>query len=251
MFVTLTQLQKGEASVLQTVIDNTCGKLNVALRGFHYEVGYRNVSSSSGILWRPDVDVTDDSPNNRPQKIPVPAGLYTIERLSHFVMEEIPGLTLNMNKATDGLIKLNIPESSGMIKLTGDLRRILGIDERGWIDGQYEGDKPAKFIAHRWFHIYLDQLSTTSNLVDGAPSTLLATVPVAAGGVVDINPHYPMYNKLEVGHIHQLNLRVLDENGTIVQNRERPITAVLEIRENAQAANGAASREDGSGVDIS
>ena len=60
-----------------------------------------------------------------------------------------------------------------------------------------------------------------------------------------------MYKKLEVGRIHQLNLRVLDENGTIVQNRERPITAVLEIRENAQAASGAASREDGSGVDIS
>ena len=38
---------------------------------------------------------------------------------------------------------------------------------------------------------------------------------------------------MEVGHIHQLNLRVLDENGTIVQNRERPITAVLEIQENA------------------
>ena len=191
MFVTLTQLQKGEASVLQTVIDNTCGKLNVALRGFHYEVGYRNVSSSAGIIWRPAV--ADKQSSDRPQKIPVPAGLYTIERLSHFLME-IPDLTLKMNKAT-GLIKLNIPESSGMIKLTGDLRRILGIDERGWIDGEYEGDRPAQLIAHRWFHIYLDQLSTTSNFVDGAPSTLLAIVPVAAGGIVDINPYYPMYNK--------------------------------------------------------
>ena len=42
-----------------------------------------------------------------------------------------------------------------------------------------------------------------------------------------------MFKKLEVGNIHQLNLRVLDENGTIVRNRKRPITAVLEIRENA------------------
>ena len=139
MFVTLTQLQKGEASVLQTVIDNTCGKFDVALRGFHYEVGYRNVSSSAGILWRAADHV--DPPQDSPQRIRVPAGLYTIERLSHFIMEEIPGLTLKMNEAT-GLIKLNIPESSGMIKLTGDLRRILGIDERGWIDGEYEGDKP-------------------------------------------------------------------------------------------------------------
>ena len=42
-----------------------------------------------------------------------------------------------------------------------------------------------------------------------------------------------MFKKLEVGNIHQLNLRALDENGTIVRNRKRSITAVLEIRENA------------------
>ena len=41
-----------------------------------------------------------------------------------------------------------------------------------------------------------------------------------------------MYKKLEVGDIHHLNLRVLNENATEVQNREKPMTAVLEIREN-------------------
>ena len=110
------------------------------------------------------------------------------------------------------------------------MRQILGIDEMGWIAGIYEGDKPVKFITPRWLHIYLDQLSTTSNLVDGAPSTLLAIVPVTTGGIIDINPHYPMYKKLVVGHIDQLNLRVLVENGATMQNRG---TAVLEIRENA------------------
>ena len=121
-----------------------------------------------------------------------------------------------------------------MMKLTNDLRRTLGIDEKGWMGGEYEGDRPAKILVHKWFHIYLDQLSTTSNLVDGAPSTLLAIVPAAAaGGVVDINLARPMYKKLEAGHVHQLNLRVLDETGALVQNRGRPIAAVLEIRENA------------------
>ena len=32
-----------------------------------------------------------------------------------------------------------------------------------------------------------------------------------------------MYKKLEVGDIHHLNLRVLNENGTEVQNREKPM----------------------------
>ena len=38
-FVTLTKLQNREPTLLRTVIDNTCGKLNAALRSFHYEVG--------------------------------------------------------------------------------------------------------------------------------------------------------------------------------------------------------------------
>ena len=40
-------------------------------------------------------------------------------------MEEIPGVTLKITKAT-GTIKLNIPAPSGMIKLSGDMRRIDG-----------------------------------------------------------------------------------------------------------------------------
>ena len=50
-------------------------------------------------------------------------------------------------------------------------------------------------IAHKWIYIHLDQLSSSSNFVDGAPSTLLAIVPAAAGGVVDITPYYPMYKR--------------------------------------------------------
>ena len=121
-----------------------------------------------------------------------------------------------------------------MIQFSSDLRRILGIDEKGWIGGVYEGHGQVKIIAHKWFYIYLNQLSSSSNLVDGAPSTLLAIVPAAAGGVVDINPYYPVYKKLEVGHLHQLNIRALDEGGMVVKKtRESPITAVLEIRENS------------------
>ena len=56
-------------------------------------------------------------------------------------------------------------------------------------EGKYEGDRPVKIIVHKWFYIYLDQLSTTSNLIDGAPSTLLAVVPAATSdGIIDITP---------------------------------------------------------------
>ena len=41
----------------------------------------------------------------------------------------------------------------------------------------------------------LVQLYSALIIVDGAPSTLLAIVPVAAGGIVDINLYNPMYKK--------------------------------------------------------
>ena len=227
MFVTLTQHQKGEALVLQTVIDNTCGKLNVALRGFHPDVDYLNVTSSSVILWRAAND-RGDYPLDGSLKILAPAGLYNFKQLSQFLMGKIPGLDLWINR--DNTISFYLQPYS-VIKISNSMRILLGINNERWINGKYDGEHPVRFIiAPRLFQVYLDQLSTTSNIVDGAPSTLLAIVPVTAGGIVDVNPHYPMYKKLVVGHIDQLNLRVLDENGTIVQNRG---TAVLEIRENA------------------
>ena len=228
MFITLTQLQKGEPTLLQTVIDNTGGKLYVALRGFHYEVGYRNVGSSQGFFVR--------TPNSRDPSSPVttsftvPTGLYTFEQISSLIISHITGAKLSITAT--GLINLFIPERKA-IKLHSNLRRLLGIDEKGWIEGTYEGDRSVKILIHKWFHIYLDQLSTTSNIVDGAPSTLLAIVSASTTrGIIDTNFYYAMYKKLEVGDIHHLNLRVLNENGTEVQNREKPMTAVLEIREN-------------------
>ena len=52
-FVTLTKLQNREPTLLQTAIDNTCGKLNVALRSSHYEVGYRNLDAHTRFFLTP------------------------------------------------------------------------------------------------------------------------------------------------------------------------------------------------------
>ena len=146
-------------------------------------------------------------------------------------MAHITGAQLSITAT--GLINLFIPERRA-IKFHSNLRRLLGIDEKGWIEGTYEGDRSVTIIIHKWFHIYLDQLSTTSNIVDGAPSTLLAIVPASATrGIINITPSNPMFKKLAAGHIHQLNLRVLDENDTVVLNHGKPMTAILEIRENA------------------
>ena len=236
-FVALTKLQNREPTLLQTVINNTGGKLDIALREFHYEVGYRNISSTGGFEFEPWVNPSKeydpfDIATHSTKSFALHEGLHSFEQLSRFFYEAVPGITLKFSNSN--LAELDAPEHIGRIRLTGSLSQILGVDKKGWIRGKYDGDRPVKIIIHKWFYIYLDQLSTTSNLIDGAPSTLLAIVPAATSdGIINITPSNPMYKKLEVGNIHQLNLRVLNENGTIVLNRRRPITAVLEIRENA------------------
>ena len=58
---------------------------------------------------------------------------------------------------------------------------VLGDGLHGrWIDsGQYSGDRVVNFAGTRALKVHLGQLSTTGNFVNGAPSTLLATVAVA------------------------------------------------------------------------
>ena len=57
-FITLTKLQNREPALLQTVIDNTCGKLNIALKSFHYEVGYHNLDPSATFGYASSVEMS-------------------------------------------------------------------------------------------------------------------------------------------------------------------------------------------------
>ena len=225
-FIALTKLQNREPTPLQTVINNTGGKLNVTLKSFHYEVGYHNVD--------PHIEFTiasDLVDGFKPFRLH--GGLYTFEQISRFFKESVHDITIGLN--ISGLVELKFPPSVFYVVLDSTLTQFLGITRVGadWFTQKFVGDTPVKLIVHKWLYIYLDQLSTTSNIVDGAPSTLLAIIPASPiKGIISTTPSNPTYKKLEVGHIYQLNLRVLDENGIIVKNHGKSMTAVLDIREN-------------------
>ena len=223
MFITLTRLNDEEAPVINPVISNKDGGLYVALRGFNYEVGYHNIGEMSVFVLRPSTREYDT--------ITVPGGLYTIEQLSRYLTKNIPALVVRITKSR--LAEISI-KAGFAVRIEDDLRKILGIDENLLQGGEkYVGNRPVRLpTPNKWFYIYLNQLSTSSNLVDGAPSSLLAIVPATADGdsVVRINPSNPMYKRLQVGNIHQLSLRVLNERGEIFDNNKKPMTAVLEIR---------------------
>ena len=223
MFFTLTRLHDEEATLLQPTIDNKDGGLHVALRGFNYEVGYHNIRETSVFVLNPAAKEYDTHT--------VPGETYTLDQLARYLSKYIPALAVRVNK--NGIAIINI-EDDFAVSLKEDLRQILGIDERLLRGGaEYVGRRPARLPpAHKWLYIYLDQLSTSFNFIDGAPSSLLAIVPASAdaGSIVNVDLHNPMYKKLQVGDIHQLNLRVLNERGDIVDNNAKPMPAVLEIR---------------------
>ena len=162
---------------------------------FHYEAGYHNVDLPTGFT------IVDESAGE-PKSFRLYGGLYTFEQISRFFIESVPGITIRLNLS--GLVELNVPQSVSRINLGGTLTRFLGITKIGknLLRGKFVGDIPVKLIVHKWLYIYLDQLSTTSNIVDGAPSTLLAIIPASPSkGIINTTPSNPTYKILEVGHI--------------------------------------------------
>ena len=57
-------------------------------------------------------------------------------------------------------------------------------DENGWLDsGTYVSYRPVDVACPDALYVYLEQLNTTGNLVNGAPSTLLTVVEISRNPV--------------------------------------------------------------------
>jgi hypothetical protein len=133
----------------------------------------------------------------------------------------------------NGVIKMLVPPGY-QYKLSTGLLSVLGLDDEGWLDsGTYVGDRPVEFSYPKALHIHLDQLSTTNNLVNGAPSTLLGIIPMSHNGFGEVNTKYynnPELRPLQCGTIHELKLRITDTYGRSIDNHGLPFTVVLELR---------------------
>ena len=108
---------------------------------------------------------------------------------------------------TDGYItqitqNIEIELSSGILSLLGIVSKPGKL-----IAGWHIGDKIIDFAKPKDLRIYLDQINTATNYVDGAPSTLLEIIPVFAkpfGKVVSHRFKLPIFKKLANGCITEL-----------------------------------------------
>ena len=89
-----------------------------------------------------------------------------------------------------------------------------------------------QFSPTQTLRVHLDQLSTSCNFVDGAPSTLLTSVGAtcaAFGHPVSLIFEHPLFKPLQVGAVGELKVTVRDDNDRPLDNHSFPFAATLEV----------------------
>ena len=80
---------------------------------------------------------------------------------------------------------------------------------------------------------HVDQIDTTSKMVDGNRSTLLTTIGLGChsyGDIGTVRMEHPEFKKLQNGTIHELKITIKDENGNVINNNDLPIYITLELQ---------------------
>ena len=174
MFHTLTNVQEGAAVPLQQPIDNQNGNPRVGLRSINYTVGWFNVGPQEAFSWRPS------GKTEIMGTIPFPPGLYSFPRLINLFSDIGINFTRKLNRVNCSA-KMRVP-TGWEVHLTDGLLAQLNFDndDNGWFDsGAYVSDRPVNLASPEALYVYLEQLNTAGNFVNGAPSTLLTVVEIS------------------------------------------------------------------------
>ena len=166
----------------------------------------------------------------------IPAGLYNTEQFAELITATSVPVTIRVSKI-NGLVKLTVP-SGVEIKFSNAILKLLGLDDgldHEWLDaGTYNRDRLVNIAKTKSLHVHLKQINTSYNILDGAPSTLLAVVGIsdqAFGETVSISIPCPMFQHLSDGTIGELEIDIYDDTGTAFSNHNLPISIVLKICE--------------------
>ena len=81
-------------------------------------------------------------------------------------------------------------------------------------------------------YVHLSDINESHNYHNGSPSDVLAVIPIenkSFGDIVTVRFEHPEFKHLKNGAITELKLVVKDENNTVVDNHDLPMSCVLEI----------------------
>jgi hypothetical protein len=141
-------------------------------------------------------------------------------------------------------ITLTVNENNGIVSLTTDyelriskgLKLMLGFGNKRKFEANttHVGDRSVDLATIKSVYIHLEQLNTSHNYFNGAPSTIfnLAVVPIENkeyGDIVSVRFEHPELKLLSNGAITEFEIAVKDENGSKGDNHNLPMSAVFEI----------------------
>ena len=223
MYITVSISSNKEVVPLQQPIDNRSSGLSIGVSSVIYWVGYHNVSVDEYISIRRGEDLS---------KVPVAPGLYNCTQLGKIISDAVEGAEMKVSE-TDGLVALEIPSEYSVL-LSPGLKSLIGLEDEGWFtSGKYVGDRVVDFVPFKAICIFLDELSTTENVVDGSPAALLDVIPVGTEGFgrcVSQRFSSPAFKRLQHGIIGSLSLRIEGLGGEPIDNHSLPIIISLEIK---------------------
>ena len=224
MFHTLSNVQRGEAVPLQRCIDNRDGRLSVGLRSITFAAGWYNIERGEKFSWR--------STGGSEETLNIPPGLYGFDRLKEVLKGASHTLTVC---GENGLITLTVAPGWAILLSDGFLA-LLGLDDGlggVWLDaGVYTGDRPVNFATRQMLWVHLEEINTAENIVDGAPSTLLAGIVLGRHAFGDINTvrmECPEYKRLRDGTVGELKVSIRDASEKAISNQDLPIHVTLEV----------------------
>ena len=214
MYITLTDIRNGEPIYLAknlSVPGTTCRGLEVALCELTYYHRWLNIGAELG-----NSRVSTD-------------GYYNVCELDD-VFQPL-GTDLHLHALT-GRLQLSV--SKKRLVLNPRLADLLEFSRDMFEPGEmYMADEPHRLAIHREIFVHLAEVSTSENLHNARPSTLLRSVPVenerCGGGRTETFPRL-QYKQLASGTVSQLSLTILNTNGSKLYFDH--ISATLHIRNN-------------------
>ncbi len=200
---------------LQQYIDNREGNKQVGLKSFTYALGWYNVVNEY-------VQKTGERPHR------IEDGYYSFQQIADILSTLNITLTVNEN---NGIASLT---TDNELKMSKGLKLMLGFGNKRKFEANTTqvGNKCLDFATVKSLYIHLEQLNTSKNYFNGAPSTVLAVVPIGNkeyGDIVSVRFEHPEYKKLSNGAITDFEIAVRDENGSKIKNHDLPMSVVLEI----------------------
>ena len=200
---------------LQQYIDNKKDNKRIGIKSFIYTLGWYNI-------------IDDKIRKKNDTAFKIIDGYYSFEQIANIFNSLNINLSVNGNNGKATIV------TNTNFTLTKGLKFMLGFDNVNSFQANktYIGDKSIDFATIKCLYIYLDQINTSQNFLNGAPSTLLAVIPIENkefGDVVSVRFENPEFKHLSNGTITELNVTVRDENGHKINNHGLPMSTVLEI----------------------